>query len=607
MVLRVQGRATWVRRLSVLYLLSAGACGRAGSESTEPLELGQGPTPSTPAPSIPAASDAPGADPSVSPEVPATAAIPLGLPGSRLPDDPRRTQLIAMLERECSACHEGPSAERDRFLDLEMLLVDAMRPGAAETSYLVTWLQYGDARREHAGVRVSTEELGVLIDYVNSLPSLEDCPGYDHVDRDRAQELMLSDISRRAPADRPFIRYVGALQASPPSGCSSGPPGLGAFVNLVNTISLSPEIVPFGEVVEGAPMFALDLRDYGWATPIDVDGSTPGHFADRWSAIVAGAGPYALELQGPEADAVKQQTQTSVPLLSATVFVASASAGPLYAALVGVGSDVSALATSLGVDAEGSTLQRAAVFGADALPDRVVTRHEQGVSTGSAWWTREELEGPGGASGTGLARDPVHYASRGTEVMFTLPNGLFAFAVAGADGRRLDELPCTSDLPCTGSIRARTSVTCRACHGDSPGSVTDEVLPYLDADPSRYSAELVPLVREQYRDDLWRPLEADQARAFAAREAVGVRFGNGSIPLTYHDFKDHPLGAVRAADDLGVQVEQLRAAVTALGNSAPELAPLLADGEVDRDTFTAYFQRLACAIEGPRNQPSRCP
>jgi serine/threonine-protein kinase len=419
---------------------------------------------------------------------------------------------------------------------------------------------------------------------------------------------MLLDIERRAPEDRPFIRYVGAIRANQGYGCSGGAPGQAAFVQLVNAISLSPEVVVVGDAIEDAMIYTVDLRAYGWTAPIDVDGPAPAHFDDRWSAIVAAVGPYALELEGPEADALKQATQTPVPFLSASAFVAQASVGPLYAALVGLGSDVGALATSLGVDDSASVPQRAGIFGAEALPDRVVTRRDQGAYAAGSWWTREELRASADGVDIGLTRDPVHYPSAGAEVIFSLPNGLFAFAVYGADGHRLDELACTSELPCAGPTRALTSVTCRACHGGQPMGAIDEVLPYLDADPTRYTPDLVPLIREQYRADLWRALEADRTRAYTAHEAAtGLDLRGGDIANTYHEFENRPLDALAVANDLGVQVEQLRAAITALSATAPELAPLLTDGKIDRDLFTSHFQELACAVEGPRNQPSRCP
>jgi hypothetical protein len=591
-------------QLLVFCVLLASACGQAGegkpSDSATSPDVEGGPTPPGTATAEP---------PGTPPEGTPSDEIPFPLPGSRLPEGELRAQVDGMLARECSSCHAGPSAERDRFLDLERLFENGyVRAGMGELSSLTLWLQYGLSRREHAGVRVSSGELDALVTYMNAIPEVKDCPGYAITDRDQVHELLQADLARRAPADRPFIRYVGAVQATPAVGCTGGPPGAAAFRHLVNAISLQPEIVPLGNVLDGAPIHAIDLRDYGWDQPIDVDGPTPAHFDDRWSAIAAAAGPYALELQGPEADELKRELRTPVPFLSARVFVTFASVGPLYAALVGVGSDVGALASSLGVDAQVAP-QRAGLFGAAALPDRVVTRHAQGASSGLSWWTREELRTSIDGAPAGLVEDPVHFTSPGSEVIFSLPNGLFAFAVAGADGRRIDDVPCASDLPCAGPTRAVTSVTCRGCHGDEPSSASDEVLPYLDADSSRYPTELVPLIREQYRADLWRALEADQARSHDARiAATGSSFAVGqSIADVYFDFTHHPLDAKRAANDLGVQVEQLRAAISALGAAGSELAPLLADGQVQRALFTAHYRELACAVQGPRNQPATCP
>ncbi|HKO93176.1 MAG TPA: hypothetical protein VJU61_18600 [Polyangiaceae bacterium] len=585
-------------------VLLALACGRVTGGAGGALELGNDPVPPAVSPYEPPSESKAPPEPEVGepevtqPDVPRTA---LGFPGYRLPDDPRRSQLVAMLERACSSCHEGPSDERDRFLDLEILFAgNFLLAGRAESSELVLWLQYGDRKRQHAGVEVRAEELAALIDYVNSFDRVQTCPGYTMVDRDLAQELMLADLSSRDPADRPFLRYVGAVRATPLRGCMGGPPGAGAFLSLMNAVSLRPELIPVEDEVEGGPIFVIDLRDYAWTTPIDIDGPEPKHFEDRWSALVDAAGPYALELQGPAADAVKQQTGAPVPFLPTWVFVANASVGRLYAALVGVGSDVNALGTSLGISAP----LRAGIRGKGAMPSRFLTRYEQGTATGSSWWTREELPT---SEGSDFPADPVHYTSPGAELIFTLPNGLPAYAIAGADGRRLDELPCTVELACAGPVRALTSVTCRNCHGGGPAMDEDELLPYVDAFPTHFAPDLLPLIRERYGSE--QPaLEADRERFYnAAYSAVSRSFSGESIVQTYHDFKDHPVDADRAANDLGVQIEQLRAGISALGTAGLDLAPLLTDGKVERELFTTHFEALACAIPGPRHLPARCP
>jgi serine/threonine-protein kinase len=538
------------------------------------------------------------------PDEPEAKPVP-DMPSPDVAEDPRRAEVVAWLGRECRGCHGND--EEPGVTELNGLLASQwLIAGSAEVSPLVLWLQYGSSRRDHAGIQVSPEEFDTLVGYLNAVPVAVSGVGYDTVDRDRAYELMVLDIMTREAADRPFIRYVGFGVATP-SGSDRTRLDRAAFVQLLNGVSLGATIVPPAELnvseITARPLYALDIRDYGWTTPVDVGGPGGRHFEERWSAIVAAVGPEAMELGGPEADVLKRETQTPIPFLTAAQFVAAAAVGDLYSALVGVGVNANELLESLGVDDAG--LWRAGVFGVDGLlPDRVVTWREQRAYPGHSWWTRQEL--PRGSAAEGLAADPVSFPNEGGEVIFTLPNGLFAYAIVGSDGGSGREIPsCIGGIRCPTAVRAENSVTCRACHARLIG-VTDEVLPYLDAGPGRYTAELDALIREQYRPEIWRAFEADVVVHDAAVEASGASEFD-VVARQYFERTRRPLDLDRAADDLGISAEQLRGGIEALGTSAPELAPLLSNGLIEREQLSRHVLPLSCAITGLRNRPATCP
>lgn len=77
-----------------------------------------------------------------------------------------------------------------------------------------------------------------------------------------------------------------------------------ALSKAVNSVSLAEEIGLPTAVDSAALVYRIDLRDDAWNRAIDIDRDGTEDFADGWLAIVSGAGAYAIESVGPEADAL---------------------------------------------------------------------------------------------------------------------------------------------------------------------------------------------------------------------------------------------------------------------------------------------------------------
>jgi hypothetical protein len=136
-------------------------------------------------------------------------------------------------------------------------------------------------------------------------------------------------------------------------------------------------------------------------------------------------------------------------------------------------------------------------------------------------------------------------------------------------------------------------------------SSSREVLPYLDAQPGRYPAELEPLIREQYRPDFGGALQADTSVYAAAAEAAGSGWGDAVARLYFAQTR-RPLDAPQVANDLGISVDQLRGGIDGLASGAPDLAPLLSDGTITREQLHPFIVPLLCTIAGLRNLPASC-
>jgi len=538
---------------------------------------------------------------------------PEGLPGSNTGSIQTEAELVAVLQRECGSCHAGDSDGGAALRSLQGLIdIGLILPGSGETSPLVLRFLYGDARREHAVLlNPASSELADIIQFINTLPQ-PTCGPLPAASRDQLVAAMRRDLEARPAESRPFLRYV-AIQPTEPSACGSLERQIGAFLELSNAVSLGPSVViPDRVAVDAAtatgpdarpPLYALDLRDYAWDRAIDRDEDGRAEFADGWAAIVESAGVYALELSGPDADVVKRETGVAVPFLPSHAFIAAAAALDTYFALVGVRSNV--FDTALDLGALDAAPHRAGVFGSQRLADRVVTRREQG--SGRAWWTREELGEGDSLTRQRLVDEPIGYPVGSTEVMFSLPNGLWAFAVATREGSLVGQLPnCVVECPLP--LRATLSVTCRGCHSGGLLGVGDDMLTYALAYPQSYDADTLTSIQAEYRPDLHQSLERDQLRYYAALfSAVGEGPAPDRIGRVYNEFWSRPIDATTAAAELGISVEALRAGIERGPAPLLELAPLLEGGSVWPERFRAHLRALACSAGGAENLPASCP
>lgn len=594
-------------------LPGVGGCGRAGNETVlRPDPLG------------PAANGDVGAgDPDPSGELPDGDGLPPegeGTPGSGGPDvvapsDARQDVLLAVIERECGRCHVGADADPAGDLSsIPGLVASGMIwPGSGETSRLALWLQYGDSRAEHAQVFAGPGEYSDIVGFINDYERdrLEACPDLGVASRDTVAEWMLADILERPEADRRFIRYFDLTHATNDGACGGRLGRLAdALFEAINAVSLAPAVQPpLTTPFEHERRFvAIDLRHYAFDRVIDLHDDGSRVYADAWLAFVDEAAPYALELAGSEADALKAEAQTAVPSLPANVFLRTLGRPDLYYSLVGVRSDARNTMAALGVSSDDASVVRAGALGGERRLDVVVTRQEQSLHPGRAWWTRAEL-GATEAHG-GLRVDPINLPSSFGEVIFTLPNGMLAFALLSADGQRVAALPkCVVDFSCV-EPRAEVSMTCRGCHATGLHDAVDQVRAFATANPDQFEPGMLAQIQAQYPipSDFAAVLAADDRRHADARRASGIAEQSlDNIGAQYFRFASQPLDLRRAAAELGASPDELASALRAMGPTRPGIERLLEPGaSIDRDTFTAHLTALACALPAQRNRPVAC-
>jgi hypothetical protein len=506
--------------------------------------------------------------------------------------------------------------------DIGMLLNGgSIIPDSSDTSPLIVRSRYGDGVAAHPAPLFDASSQATLVQFIDTYSggAKQACGPLDFRSRDDVQAAMLADIQQQAPEDRAFTRYVDMTYATNAGACGSAVLGRRtALIQLLNGVSTAPAIAAPRYTDENELVIAVDMRALGWNRRIDLQGDGSRVFEDAWQAIVANVGPYALELEGPEADELTRLTGSPVPALPGNALLAAAATGDLYYALTGARERVSELAVALQSNPEDTAWvwSRAGVSGSvsgnGARPDRMVTRLQPRTPSTRAFWVLEELA-PGG-----LRAEPVDHAFAGAQVMFNLPNGMPAYAVLAQNGATETELRgCAGGSECS-EPRALNAVTCNACHVGNAVAMTDELRAFATANPDRYAGDELARIQAEYTpvEEFLQIVGNYNVAYQAVREAARFLSSANSVGYVFYEFQRDALTPRLAAAELGVSVEQLREAAAGLGTGtalvgqdvAQQLQSLASDtGQVSRAVFSDGYVGLSCALKGARNRPVNCP
>lgn len=405
-----------------------------------------------------------------------------------------------------------------------------------------------------------------------------------------------ADSLAQDAADAPFQRYVSMANRWNAGAC---PEELEierkALSEALNGASTSPTLSHPEPIDSDRLLYRIDIRDYGWDRPIRVSGE--GH-ADGWAAAVSETA-FAAEFTGPEADALKARASTAVPLIQSDALVAAIMTGELYMSLVDLPGSLGELYASLGVDRAadegvsgrlraGTTQSRA------AIAPVIIERNSLPVRRGMVW-TAFNLPIEGDLFESALA---VPFA--GGEVIFSLPNGLPAFAIFDAGGRLGPESDLLLDTA-QNDFRARAAVSCLGCHVTPILPVVDEVRARLELDLGSYTAQERARLLALY-------VPAPDALAVMSDDADAFREARAMLDLETN--VSDPVAQLWVRFDRDLQAPDLEGDLMAppgsIGVGGPA-AIVSVPGLVDRDDFALQWLPALCEVHAAsRNRPWAC-
>jgi hypothetical protein len=399
---------------------------------------------------------------------------------------------------------------------------------------------------------------------------------------DDVLQQVASDLLSLDGSDREFARYISLANHAAYATCDGSlARERQALSKTLNSLSTEPTITRPVAIDAGETLYRIDLREYGW----DREGSYAGlEYPNAWEAVAAN-NPFAVRFVGSQADAATSLTVSAHPVMFADSFIATATRPDLYAAILGVPNDYRVLVAQLALEAYAGAPRIRAGFTAR---DEFIASHWQ-INTYSGYlWEIAAVGAPPGA----LFDDPMRTTAGERAIIYTLPNGLQAFAFMAADSRRLDDSDVFVDVNLN-NFRATAPLSLLREHSPRV-NVRDEVRAHVSANPGLFEPDIRAGILQQYIEQAeLEALLASEAETFVmpALTRAGVTLGTEPISATVDAYNDD-VTLVDLAGELMVSTDEL---IDNLDLLDPAFA-VLDGGAMDRDDFAALFHQALCTL-----------
>jgi len=483
----------------------------------------------------------------------------------------------AVLRRYCVRCHSGPKARGDfDFVASTPQLIarGLVVPGDAAHSEIVERVEAGEMPPPGVRQRPGEADRAALRAWIDGMAPPATSAAFR---RDAAVAAALVADAAALPASaRPFARWLTLTHLA-----NAGVPDdvLARYRIAVGELlaSLTWSAAPPAAIAVDAErtILRVDLRELGWP-------------AATWDAIRASY-PYGVARGPGVPDAIR-----------ADWFVAAASRAPLYHAILGLPATEAELGRRLGIDlaadVAGDRVARAGFTSSGvSVNNRVIERH---ATRYGALWRSYDFKSS--VERENVFAHPLDFVPSGGELIWNLPDGLQAYMLVDAAGRRLDKAPTAivSD-PRRPDRAVATAVSCMGCHAagiiDRADQIRDATRELGGADRARIArlyataGELTALYASD-RDRFAAALDAITHEPRAAREVTDE-------PITALVARyEADIGLRFAAAELGLPTIELVARLEHAPAVRQALGALGAGGTVKRDSWEAAFARVVTEL-----------
>jgi hypothetical protein len=288
--------------------------------------------------------------------------------------------------------------------------------------------------------------------------------------------------------------------------------------------------------------------------------------------------------------------------------VAAASRPPLYHGLLALPDSLKGLEALLHIDIKADVSQDRAAragftdSGVSANP-RIIERHR--ISDGACWLSHDFGSSIGQKN---FYSHPLDFEPDGGEVIFNLPNGLQAYLLVDAQGRRIDTAPTkiVKD-PETTDGAVTNGISCMRCHAGGIIPKRDEVRRSVLANSRAFSDQLENITAVYIEPEpMARLMEEDRERFLSALRNLGItRFSAAGEPI--HNIArrfTEPLDINLASAELGLPADKLKQELEQRVNLQRSIGQLSVEGgTIPRDAFQQAFGATVDTIRTGRFRP----
>lgn len=499
------------------------------------------------------------------------------------------TKAEAVLKNHCFRCHgkEGTAKGGLNFiLDRDKLVArQKLVPGKPGDSKVYSRTLNGEMPPENVKARPSAADLATLKQWIEAgAPAAHAASAQrEFISEIDVVYLIAADLQKVEPRHRRFMRYLSFANLH-----NAGVADLDmevyrqALSKLVNSLSWHPRVTVPQPIDPAKVIYRVDLRDYLWT-------------AQTWTRLLFNYAHY-LPQKGTTLKSIVNATQTELPYVRADWFVATASRPPLYHDILQLPLTDRDLERLLRVDVtlniQEERVARAGFNGSGiAKNNRMIERHDSGY--GHYWRSydfsdnidqQNLFERPLGPN-----QGEKSFVHAGGEIIFSLPNGLQAYFVVDANGRRLDRAPIeiVSD-PKRPDKLVETGISCMSCHVRGLHPKADQVRAHVEKNPNAFSKEDVSIVKAIYPPEakFTALMNEDIERFLKALNKTGAPVVETEQILALTLRYEGEMDLAGAAAEVGFRPEDFSARLSRAPALARALGPLnVKGGTVQRAAF----------------------